>query len=54
MAEKSLARIPVKLDRFGRVLIPASIRHSIGADKGDTIVIEIVEVRKASSKSKKS
>ena len=53
MAEKSLARIPVKLDRFGRVLIPASIRSSINAKEGDTLIIEIIEVKKA-SKSKKS
>lgn len=54
MGETSLARIPVKLDRFGRVLIPASIRNSIGAKEGDTLIIEIIEVRKKKSKSKKS
>ena len=49
MSERSLARIPVKLDKFGRVLIPASIRSSIGAKEGDTLIIEIIEVKKAKS-----
>ena len=49
MSESSLARIPVKLDRFGRVLIPASIRNSIGAKEGDTLIIEIVEVKRTRS-----
>ena len=43
---KVSVRIPVKLDKFGRVHIPKSIQKAINAKEGDTLVIEIKEVLK--------